>query len=109
MTEFKVGDFVTCDNGHGAGEGVIWRIVKLKPRKNPAYGRKIYASARIAPVWTATGPSYRKPTTEFMSRIKKLDIVGLGMLRMQLDDLCKAAVAHEAGIAGSSTDETSST
>ena len=85
-----VGDIVALvdreGSDNGSGDGILWRVDQIK-------GRKL----RVVPCWCATGATKLRPKWVGVAR-QHLGFVRLGELRMQLDDMCRQALAHEAGL-----------
>jgi hypothetical protein len=100
---YKVGDIValvSCEgSGNGAGEGILWRVTKVTIIGNNQSNYQVWQKLRVEPCWCATGCCSLRPKTVYNTHIRqRLDFLRLGELRMQLDDLCRTALAHEAGL-----------
>lgn len=86
---FRVGDLVTyVYGGNGTGEGIIWRVTRVWA----------HHQITIVPAYTVTGPSCRAPLRAHVSSVVKLDLVKLGTMRMELDDLIRKHVAESIGL-----------
>ena len=85
---FEVGDFVTCVNraGNGAGEGVIWRVSKIKKEQ-----------LLIVPAWAVTGPSVLRSKWIHPSRVLKFGLPEFGRRIQELTELAEVHLKEKAG------------
>jgi hypothetical protein len=98
-----VGDIVALvprdgdGSGNGALVGILWRVVGIEPIKGSRLAR-LY-NLRVEPCWCATGDTVLNPKLIAPSHVRqRIDFTRLGELRMQLDDLCREALAHSSGV-----------
>lgn len=101
MGSFKVGDIVALvpreGSTNGSGDGILWRVTKVRCIHE---ARQVY-SMRVEPCWCATGDTSLRPKTVRDHEIQqRIDFVRLGELRLQLEELCREALAHSAGVEG---------
>lgn len=97
--KWRVGDVVALvdreGSGNGSGDGILWRITK-KMCINPVKG---YYKLWVEPCWCATGSTSLRPKSIGENQVaQRMDFARLGELRMQLEEMCRQALAREAGM-----------
>jgi len=73
---YKVDDVVTVVHSNGSGEGILWKVTKVKG-----------LMLTIQPVFTVTGPSVLHVKRMLCHCVKPADVLQLCTARMQLDNI----------------------
>lgn len=99
---FVVGELVALvpleGSSNGSGDGVLWRVTKVI---NSAGSRNDPRNVRlwVEPCWCATGETSLRPKNLRGYDVRqRVGFERLGVLRAQLDDLCREALALSVGI-----------
>lgn len=73
---YKVGDIVTVVHFNGSGEGILWRVVRVKG-----------SYLKLQPTYTVTGPSVLREKRVQYHAVSPVDLVELCSARAQLDNI----------------------
>ena len=103
---YRVGELVQVVPREGAknavGDGILWQVIQLGTYVNSKGVRTVRAGRHsrdlhVVPAWCATGFTRTKAkwVRPGWDHVIRVDFARLGVLRTQLDGLCRAALALE--------------
>lgn len=85
---YKVGDWVTMVHSNGAGEGIIWRVVKI-------VGAKRNSILKIQPFFTPTGDSVLNSKAVNFRAVRPFTLIDMCALRQRVDQIIQARIENE--------------
>lgn len=84
--KYRLGDLCTMIHSNGAGEGIIWVVVKVEG-----------VWLRVAPAYVVTGPSVLNAKKVYHYSVKALSLLQLCELRRQFDEFIQGIVSQRSG------------
>lgn len=79
---YKVGDVISCVHGNGAGEGVLWSVIKVKAM-----------CIWIDPVFCVTGDSVLRRKKVSWHSVTKWETSDLCLARIKLDSVIRGVAS----------------